>query len=76
MKLSEMLKLDQEGREREYMRVLGLEEVDPIGILSCILDEMQADPTGEILLSFARSLKEACVPEGNRSELDVEEGSE
>ena len=86
MKLSELLKLDEEGRDREYMRLHGLTEVDPIGILEKVLEDhnefSNENPEHKhIVLDFAKALKLACtrieVPEGTiRGELDVEGGSE
>ena len=84
MKLNELLKLDEEERSTAYMRLHGLEEVDPIGILEEVLSGTslggmpQAD---QIVLAFAKALKLACtrldVPEGTiRAELDVEGGVE
>jgi hypothetical protein len=81
MKLRELIKLNQEQREIEYMRVLGLEEVDPIGILEKVLEEYVIEEEGvkgSIVLNFAVDLRDAVMrrEEEIRAELDVEGGAE
>ena len=82
MKLSELLKLDEEGRDREYMRLHGLTEVDPIAVLEKVLNETVLGGDSmkeEIVLEFAKALKLACTRievETLRAELDVEGGAE
>lgn len=84
MKLSELLKLDQEGRDKAYMGMHGLYEVDPIGILEKVLDDFDLGENEyghSIVIAFAKELKKACTrieaPEGTiRSELDEGGGAE
>jgi hypothetical protein len=71
--------MEEEERHRTYMGLLGLRDVDPIGILDEVLNEFECTEgyRGSILLNFSIALRAAVCPEDEvRSELDVEGGAE